>query len=296
MLRRFLICFAFANLCFLDTWVEYAEGGVVYFARRDPVEAVMLPVVCLEIVLTLCLMAAWQLCRRWRLERAAPIHFLFVASCLAPMGILCIAGLRALPFDLTPIIRNHWLWRAAMASTLILLLLVGARAYKASRLMKGLLLYSWPLLILLLIQSARTTFVGTRTALTPMAHLPRHSSHGRTGRASFGSFFDELSQTIAFGNRPRSLALPNFDRLKRGSFYASSALPPSDSTEISMPSLILGERLLDVSPDGPNDLRVSKASRAEPVAWSSLPNVFDAARDLGFSTALVDCFNDIVTN
>ena len=104
------------------------------------------------------------------------------------------------------------------------------------------------------------------------------------------------SQTIAFGNRPRGLALPNFDRLKRGSFYASSALPPSDSTEISMPSLILGERLLDVSPDGPNDLRVNKASRAEPVAWSSLPNVFDAARDLGFSTALVDCFNDIVTN
>ena len=59
MLRRFLICLAFATWCFLNTWVEYAEGGIAYFARQDPIEAVVVPVICLEILLALGMFAVW---------------------------------------------------------------------------------------------------------------------------------------------------------------------------------------------------------------------------------------------
>jgi hypothetical protein len=35
--------------------------------------------------------------------------------------------------------------------------------------------------------------------------------------------FDELSQAIAFGNRPPGLSLPNLDRLKAVSLFATAA-------------------------------------------------------------------------
>jgi hypothetical protein len=103
--------------------------------------------------------------------------------------------------------------------------------------------------------------------------------------------FDELSQTIAFNNRAAGMALPNLDRMKQESFYATAAESPADRTERALPSLILGEKAVETYPDGPDDLRVKLSSRAEAVPWGSLPNVFDAARDLGFNTALVGWFH-----
>jgi len=58
-----------------------------------------------------------------------------------------------------------------------------------------------------------------------------------------------------------------------------------------MPSLILGERVLQATPAGPADLRVKVRSHSAPVSWGALPNVFDAVRDLGFNTAVVGWFH-----
>jgi hypothetical protein len=103
--------------------------------------------------------------------------------------------------------------------------------------------------------------------------------------------FDELSQTIAFGNRPPDLRLLNLDRLRAESFYATSAVAPGNSTEVSMPALILGDVVVEVSPRGPKDLRLRTRSRPELFTWSSAPNVFDTARELGFNTALVGWYH-----
>jgi len=99
--------------------------------------------------------------------------------------------------------------------------------------------------------------------------------------------FDELSQTVAFGNRPQDLHLPNLDRLRAESFFASSAESPANLTELSMPALILGDMVVDASPLGTNDLRLKTRLRTDPFVWSSAPNVFDTARELGLNTALV---------
>ena len=153
------------------------------------------------------------------------------------------------------------------------------------------LLYSWPVLILVLVQAARGTLLK----------YPHHAYSDGAFEVPFQSrpaqtrvvwiIFDELSQTIAYGNRPPGLALPNFDRLKEGSFYASLAESPAVRTEISMPSLILGEPVLEASPQAPDDLRVRTASHPESLSWSSIRNVFDAARGLGFNTALVGWYH-----
>jgi len=58
-LHRWQICLAFATGYFADTWVAYAEGNVAYFVRQDPVRAVVVPVIGLEVILALGLFAGW---------------------------------------------------------------------------------------------------------------------------------------------------------------------------------------------------------------------------------------------
>jgi hypothetical protein len=291
VLRRFSICLAFATWCFFDTWVEYAEGGIAYFARQDPIRAVVIPIVCLEIILTLGMFGLWEFCRWRRLGHTLPLHFLFLVLCFVPLGIASVAVLRALPFNLTTVVRNPLFWPAVLTVAIVPLGFVFLRLRSATGLARSMLLYSWPVLIFVLVQAARGTLLrypgsayADGTLAVPFEPRPAHAR-------VVWIIFDELSQTIAFGNRPAKLELPNFDRLKRGSFYASSAESPADSTEISMPSLILGEQVIEASPQGPDILRVRTSSRTEPLAWSSAPNVFDAARDLGFNTALVGWFH-----
>ena len=291
MLRRFLICLAFAIWCFLDTWVEYAEGNIAYFSRLDPVGAVVIPVVWLEIILALSMFGFWEFCRWKRLDRRLLTHFLFLGVCFAPLGILSVAALRALPFDLTAIIRNALFLPVALIATTGAFGFVCLRPRVASRLMRGVFLYSWPILILILVQAARSTLLKYPHSAYADGPLAASFQSQPPRTRVIWIIFDELSQAITFGNRPPNLELPEFDRLKRNSFYATSAQSPADSTEISMPSLILGEEVIAASPEGPDNLRLRTASGGEPRSWSSMPNLFDGARDRGYNTALVGWFH-----
>jgi hypothetical protein len=285
-----LICLAFATWCFADTWVEYAEGNVAYFARYDPFRAVAVPVIALQGVLTLAMFAGWEFCLRQRLNRVVALHFLFLALCLAPLGIVSVALLRAAPLELTAWVRAPWFWPAALLAGAAPLVWACLRPLRASRLMRSALLYSWPILILVLVQAARSTLLYPHSAYADGA-LGAPLLSARHAPRVVWIVFDELSQAIAFGNRAAGMALPNLDALREESFYASAAESPTGRTETSLPSLILGEKVLRASPDAPGDLRVSLSSHPEPVPWSSLPNVFDAARGLGFNTALVGWFH-----
>lgn len=287
MLRRVLICLAFATWCFLDTWVEYAEGSVDYFARFDPVRTVVIPILWIEVVIALGMWGLWELARAKRLD--APIlHFVFLAACLAPAGIFSVALLRVLPFASTAWIRHPLFWPVTLALAVVPLAFICRRPRTGSRLAGGILLCSWPVLALVLVQAVRGSllFPFLSYADGPLA-APLEGPAARVRVVWI--IFDELSQTITFEGRPPGLELPNFDRLKRVSFYASAAESPANATTISMPSLIVGKRVLEAIPRGPGELRVrTEASAAEStVDWQSLPNVFDASRQLGYNTAVV---------
>jgi hypothetical protein len=270
--------------------VEYAEGGVVYFARLDPLRAVVLPIMGLQVVLTVGMWAAWEFCRRSGFNRVTAFHFLFLALCVAPVGIASVAILRAAPFDLNPLVRAHWFWPVAVLAGAVPLVWIGRRPVRASRVARSALLYSWPILVLVVMGAVRTSLLFPRSAYADGA-LAAPLSSPPPGTRVVWIIFDELSQTIAFGNRPAGLALPNLDRLKAESFYAAAAEAPANRTEVSLPSLILGEEVVETHPDKPDDLRVKLRSRAGTASWKSLPNVFDTARELGFNTALVGWFH-----
>ena len=98
--------------------------------------------------------------------------------------------------------------------------------------------------------------------------------------------FDETDYRLAFEQRPASLPLPEFDRLRNQSLFAVDAYSPADYTLFSMPQLIAGRRFSAVSAADTLDLKVTLAD-GETTNWSKLPSVFSDARALGVNTALV---------
>jgi hypothetical protein len=290
--RRLLICLAFATWCFSNTWVQYGEGGVAYFARYDPLRAVAIPVAGCEILIALSLWAAWEICRRGGWQRSRVPHVLFLLSCLAPLGIASVAMLRVTPFDLVSIVRGRWFWPVALAAALVPAAAAARNPIRASRLMREALLFSWPVLAIVLIQAARSTLFRYSHAtyadrpLAPFLPGSRLLPGSQPGVRVVWIILDELSQTIAFDNRPAGLDLPNLDRLRAESFYATSAESPADWTERSLPDLIVGQDLGKSIPEDPDNLLMAPRPDSKPFAWSSIPNVFDTAREMGLNTAL----------
>jgi hypothetical protein len=286
MPRRLLICLAFATWCFSTTWVQYGEGGVAYFARYDPLHAVVIPAVCCEILIVLSLWAAWEICRRGGWQRSRVPHVLFLLSCLAPLGITSVALLRVTPFDLVSIVRGRWFWPVVLAAALVPAAAAAANPLRASRLMRAVLLFSWPVLAIVLIQAARSTLFRYPHAAYADRPLAPFSPGPRPRIRVVWIILDELSQTIAFANRPAGLDLPNLDRLRAESFYATSAESPANATERSLPDLIVGQDLGMSLPEAPDNLLMAPRPDSKPIAWKSIPNVFDTAREMGFNTAL----------
>jgi hypothetical protein len=117
------------------------------------------------------------------------------------------------------VVRNPLFWPAVLTAAIVPLGFVFLRLRSATWLARSTLLYSWPVLIFVLLQAARGTL----------------------------------------------LRYP-------GSAYADGTLAVPFEPQ-------------------PAHARVVWIIFDEPLAWSSAPNVFDAARNLGFNTALVGWFH-----
>ena len=76
--------------------------------------------------------------------------------------------------------------------------------------------------------------------------------------------FDELDYRLAFETPPAGLALNGLRRLRESSLFATHAFPPSNSTAISMPAMLLGERLMNVQVDGWSGLNLYRDSSEHP--------------------------------
>ena len=289
MLKRILVCAAFGCWCFLNTWVELAEGGGVHYARFAPLRSVIPSVLCLQAAVTASALAVWQLSRRYR-TCAAAAGWLLPVACFPAFGIGAVAALRALPIDASTYLRS----RLFLPSAVIVCLAAGTayclRPKLGGRVLGVLFLYSWPVLALTIAQAWNVSL-----------RIPEAEFHDRPTAAAITGpdpsirvvwiLFDELSEEIAFERRPKSLCLPHLDRLRAESFFATSAASPSTQTETSLPALTIGADVKAVEHRGVSDLRLWIEGRQEPADWSTVPNVFDDARRLHLNTALVGWFH-----
>ena len=290
MIRRLLICSSLATWCFLNSWVELAEGDSFYFARYHPLKTVILPVISWEILITVAALTVWEIWRRYQKQHTAASAALLLFLCFFPLGIASVALLRAVPFNVVPLIRKPLFWPLVLVLAIPLSMLAIRRPGRFARGIGATLLYSSPVLALIVFQAARATIRFPVSAYAD-AGLARRIENGPQTRRVVWIIFDEMSQEIAFANRPASLSLPNLDRLRQQSFYASAARSPSGATETSIPSLIIGERVSAAEPSAPNRLLLTVQGRSQPVDWREVRNVFDSSRQLGYNTALVGWFH-----
>jgi len=149
------------------------------------------------------MMVTWELLpERW--HSRSIFHAGFLLLCLPPIGIASIAALRILTFDDAALIRNRLFWPAALVLAVLPLIFILRRLAAASRLMLGILLYSWPLLAVVQVQAWKTSL---RFPDAPFADAPLAGAlPDKTGRHRVvWIVFDELSQEVVFGRRPTKL-------------------------------------------------------------------------------------------
>jgi len=281
------LCCAVSTWCFLNCWVELAQGDSVYFARFHPATLIVLPVVCCQVLLVGLFMAAWALLRSRRDARWT--QYLLLALSGLPAGMASVALLRMLPFDPAPLIRTSAFWPVAGLIALPLGVLSVAWPARALRLVRGVFLYSIPVLALIVV---RAGFAAAAWSPADFVDRPLAKKLASPARARVvWIVFDELSRKFAFDQRPAGLHLPEFDRLRAQSIYASSAESPGDSTLECLPSLMLGRTVETAVPEGPSTLRLRLKGATDTFDWSSAPSVFTAARAMGYNTALTGWFH-----
>lgn len=103
--------------------------------------------------------------------------------------------------------------------------------------------------------------------------------------------FDEMDFRLSFFERPATLKLPAFDRLREESVFADNAYPPSNRTELSLPALINGRLVSRINRTAPNELGVTFGENQESNSWSAELNVFSRARTIGFNTGLAGWYH-----
>ncbi len=103
--------------------------------------------------------------------------------------------------------------------------------------------------------------------------------------------FDEMDYRLVFEKRPLNLKLPQLDRFKSESIFSEKAYSPSDYTLQSIPSLLSGSRV-DVTAVDPTDLTLKYPNKNLETKWSEAPNVFQQAKEMGYSTALIGWYHN----
>ena len=313
MLKDFLIAISMANLWFVDIWrpflIRHFTSYPYYHWKANPAPilmATMLDVLLLSAILWVAMTVA----RRSRRPLVLPItRFIFViVFLLVAINLLLIAAryppLQSLLSSViqSPSLLFKWQGASTIYSWLALVgLLVGSvgiaiaihslihRRQELIRLSAIILLITSPFVLITFAQ-ASTQWFRYRTGKQFLdSTAPRLSKDQISNRRIFWIIFDEMDFRLSFIDRPDTLELPEFDRLRQESIFAENAYPPGGDTETSLPALINGRRVSGVNRISPNELMLANGDKVVP--WSTQPNVFSRARTMNLNSGLIGWYH-----
>ena len=288
--KHLAIALSLANLCFLSYWAGLSR---VSFFRQQPVTADNLPVMADVLLLGL---AFWGF---YTLARLSQRRFVMEASSWAFLLVLLIP--LNVVRQLLPSPNTEQLLTRVTKTELIIVcgIIVTVSACVVARWRRR-IMPALALLVLLLFPFTFFTFGGVlvqwfkqRSAVwsgaAPLTSSPSTSPPSR--RRVLWIIFDEMDERLTFVDRPSGLRLPEIDRLRDESLWASNAFPPAAETLLSMPSLINGRIVTRARPHGTRDLMLTYEGDEQTVDWRNTPNVFSRARGLGYKTAVVGWYH-----
>jgi Sulfatase len=267
--RQALFYLSLANLCFYNAWTRILRPEDLSFQFQPftykPLAAVLICVWALAILL-------------WALHLAiVKFHASTVARLVFPSFVV-------VPFLVSPLLGGHIKIKIFLGLALVLTALL--RTGWAIRFARGAVMWALPLLPI-------QCMFAIKVALDHPA--PQIISRKSDPLARIGTspprivwvIFDELDQTLAFSNRPDTVNMPEFDRLRHESFYATDTESPASWTNRSIPALIMGRFVADAHPKEDGDLNLMFTDSQTRHSWKEQSSVFQDARRLGRKTGLV---------
>lgn len=289
MLRDAAISLSLANLCFMKVWGKMLSGAGAYFNEFPIAYAgVLLDVLLLAAVF----FAAITIARRTGsalVTKAAHWSFLFaVLTALNAVALLCltVSGVNA-----GSLMGRQVAYFAGIGCTALALAVAIKWHTRVVRFAPKIVL---ALLPFVLFTFSQTIWKLTRNSgvvyAAPKPASETSETNGPRKKAAtrvLWIIFDELDQHVTFAARPAGVKLPELDRLRSESVYATNAFPPAPLTYMSMPALITGRLVAKVTPTRADELMINFDGEKDAVGWSTQPNVFSAARQSGFHTGLV---------
>ena len=273
----FLAALSLANLSFIAVWdglLNYTPAQAFFLEHaptRTTYVATFANVILLGLVFFLFI----------RIARWIPTRFGTAGVLLGSVPILAIAALPA-GKSIVRLIANRfpgWDLRPVVAALVLLFavtVLVARRRF--FQYASAALLTISPLILLEAVVSVSRCWTDSSAAYAdgPLAARAQHPARPRV----VWIIFDELDYRLAFLDRPSSVAMPAFDRLRAGSLFAENARSPARETLLSVPSLITGVRIDHIEPQAP------RIALLNGVAASSRPTIFSRVHARGGNAAV----------
>ena len=296
-----LTALSLVNLCFYGVWTNYFDSFYFrpYFSKdRYPgwnYLAIMLDVVLLAAAFWAATTLARRAKRQWAL---ATVRTVFLLVLLVPFALVLQTRVmrRILPFLSQDFLVTELGEVAATlllpVSALLFLFVLWRWNQAVTRTGQTIVLMVSPFVVFTFFQAASTFLqspapevMQEKPLATPLA-APDPSSP-----RVVWMIFDEWDQRLTFTERHPTLKLPELDRLRRESLYATKAFSPGSDTLTSTASVVAGRRILSALPSGGADLLVRFSNEEPRLLLSRQPSIFSKARAAGVNAAAVGWFH-----
>ena len=315
MLRDFVIALSLSNLWFFNVWryflITHPNAYPYYHWKANPAPILlgtMLDILLLSAILWIAITLA-RYSRNSFTLKIARFTFLIIfyltlidlllMTLISDPSQLLIDTLVKRPQALFTSFRTQtlFLWlgvlgfATAFVLTTILFHRLVFRRQQVIKLTTALLLILSPF-VLVTFGQATSQWMSFRSGQRFVENsAPASTERPQSDRRVLWIIFDEMDFRLSFPDRPSSVQLPAFDRLRNEAIFAQNAYPPGGDTVLSLPSLITGKLVSWSHRTAANELMLTFADTNQTVPWSTQPNVFSRARTMGFNTALAGWYH-----
>ncbi len=295
MWKDLAVSLSLANLLFFGTWSAVlgnygtALDGLRPGAAPAEFAATAANVLWLGALLFAVLTALRRRLRGWRLGLTLGAAALLGSAPLVEASRVAIRY-RPYPSWAAFGLGQHqpWLLLAAAAAVLAIALVAFCYRRFTGRLVYGILLAAFPFVLVTFAQAAWRVVQPSR-AITASAGIaqPEVPPPASARKRVVWIVFDEWDYRLSFDERPGGLELPEVDRLRRESLFATAAYPPSEQTHFSILSFLTGKVITRMKAVPPADVELTFRDHQPAANWTEHGNLFSALTNARLRTGVV---------
>ncbi|MEO8372611.1 MAG: sulfatase-like hydrolase/transferase, partial [Candidatus Solibacter sp.] len=280
--KAVILCVSYANLCFVNVWTDLSNRHLGFF-RKQPFSQQELMAVSFDILLfALLLWIPICLVTRFGNRRSKLIlKGCALVGMIIPLNALrksILATVPSLP-KLTSLPLRILLVLACVTAGIFL---IARKGHLAGKALSAILLLLSPIMPVVVARCSWDIYTNPPIEKPLAKFLPQAA--GAPHLLWF--IFDEWDEALSFTRRPANLELPELDRWRAGSFYASDAFSPNRDTIVSVPSLVAGKTFVDKELAGSDELLMTYDRKQPAQRLTAQPSIFSQALSMGFNVGI----------